>query len=334
MVAHAFFAKLIHQTGALALVLMVMQCSNALAESHAQLSAPAEKVVIGAYINGVHSIDLKAGTVDLDMYLWLRSKGERDLLDSIEIMNGSISEKSGIEKKKIGDENYYTMRISVKVFQNYDLRNFPLDKQQLTVFIEDSMDAATALQFVPDEENTKVAKSVALPGWSVGKAKITVTTNSYDTNYGDLSIGTNSSDFSRASIYIPIEREGTGYFFKLFGTVFLSAAVAFLAFFIRPDDLDPRFGVGLGGIFAVVASNVVLSSMLPETHQFSMGEALLLLTMALIFLSLLESVLALRLWGAGKQATAQKLDRITGWLLPIAYIAICALIVNSYQLLN
>ena len=70
---------------------------------------------------------------------------------------------------------------------------------------------------------------------------------------------------------------------KLFGTVVLSAAVAFLSFHVKPSDLDPRFGLGIGGIFAVVASNFVLSSMLPETHEVTMGEALLLLTIAGIF---------------------------------------------------
>ena len=312
------------------LFLLCLLSFNVFAETNAKHTTSG-KVTIGAYINGVRSIDIKAGTVDLDLYVWFRTKGEKNPLDSFEIMNGSISEKSSIVKKKIGDENYYSMRIAVKAFQSYDLRKFPLDNQNLTLFFEDSEDDSAALQFVPDEQNTKVGKSVTLPGWKVGNAKITVHSNTYDTNYGDLSIGENGSKFSRTIISIPIDREGIGYFFKLFGTVLLAASVAFLSFFIKPVNLDPRFGLGVGGIFAVVASNLVLSSMLPETPQVTLAEGLLLLTIVAIFISLLESVVSLTLWESDKQPLAIKLDYVTGWLMPTIYLLACALMIAAYQ---
>lgn len=291
---------------------------------------PVVAVTIGSYIANIQSLDIKAGTVEVDMYIWLRSRDARDFLDRIEVSNGSFGEKSAIVKKKIGDEYYSSMRIMVKAFERYDLRRFPLDKQELVISFEDAEDDVTALRFVPDTENTNVAGSVLIPGWRIGKARIAVGEHVYDTNYGDTSIGVNSSTFSRASITIPIEREGVGYFFKLFGTVFLSAAVAFLSFHIRPDDLDPRFGLGVGGIFAVVASNFVLSSMLPETHQITLGEALLLLTIFAIFAAIMESVLSLKYWESGRQDVALRIDRIAGWLFPIIYLVLCALIILTY----
>jgi hypothetical protein len=233
-------------------------------------------------------------------------------------------------KKKIGDENYFSMRITAKAFQIFDLRKFPLDKQNLTVIFEDSEEDISALQFVSDEKNTKVADAAELPGWKIGKATINISSHGYDTNYGDLSLGQNNSKFSRAAISIPIDREGVGYFFKLFGTVFLSAFVTFLSFFIRPNNLDPRFGLGVGGIFAVVASNFVLSSMLPDTNQVTMGEALLLLTIISIFIALTESVISLRLWESGKEAKAIKLDAMAGWIMPVFYLTTCILILIFY----
>lgn len=291
-----------------------------------------EKVVVGVYVIGIHSIDIKAGTVDLDLYLWLRTRGERNLLESIEIMNGTITGKASYTRKKVGDETYHSTRISIKTFQNFDLRRFPLDKHNIMLLMEDSEEDNVTLQFVPDVGNTKVSKSVMLPGWQVGKAEISVNPYTYDTNYGDLSIGENTSIFSRVAISLPIDRNGIGYFFKLFGTMFLAAAVAFLSFFIRPDDLDPRFGLGVGGIFAVVASNFVLTSMLPETHQVTMGEALLLLTMVSIFLAILESVISLKLWESNKQITSVKLDSFAGWIIPIAYLLACGIIIAWYPI--
>lgn len=289
------------------------------------------KVVIGAYINGINSIDLKAGTVNLDVYLWLLTKGDRNLLDSIEVMNGTVEEKSSIVAKKIGDDNYFSVRMQIKTLQLYDLRAFPLDKQHLILYIEDSQEDISGLEFVADTANTKTAGSISLPGWKVGKVQIKTVNNKYDTNYGDKTWGSDSSSFSRTVIDIPIQREGFGYFFKLFCTVFLSAAVAFLAFHILPGNMEPRFGLGVGGIFAVVASDYVLASMLPETHQITMGEGLLILTMVFIFITLIEIVYTVKLWEDGKQAISLKINRICGIVIPISYVVLSVIIILSHS---
>lgn len=219
----------IHQKIVLGILFLYLLSHNVLAEANAETIS--NKTIIGAYINGIHSIDLKAGTVNLDLYVWLRSKEKRNLLDSLEVMNGSISDKSSVVTKTIGDEYYYSMRIAVTAFQRYELSKFPLDKQRLKLFLEDSEEDNASMQFIPDESNTKIGKSVILPGWKIGSPRITVSPNHYDTNYGDTSMGNNSSSYSRVALEIPIEREGIGFFFKLFSTVFLSAGVAFLSLF-------------------------------------------------------------------------------------------------------
>ena len=140
-------------------------------------------------------------------------------------------------------------------------------------------------------------------------------------------MGNDSSTFSSVELNIPIVRDGLGYFFKMLGTVFLSAAVAFLCFFIKPNNLDPRFGLAVGGIFAVVASNFVLSSMLPETSQITLGETLLLMTMGFILLVILESVVSLRFYENNKIYEADRIDKISGLYFPIIYvISVCFVI--------
>lgn len=312
------------------LLLLSLLSFNVFADANSGIPPTTGKVIFGAYVNGIHSIDLKNGTVDLDLYVWFRTKGKKNLLDSLEIMNGSMGEKTSILKKKIGDEMYYSMRIATKAYQLYDLRSFPLDHQQLIFSFEDSEEDVSALQFEPDKENTKISGSIALPGWKVGQVKIDVNMKEYDTNYGDISMGERHSKFSRATLTIPIDREGVGYFFKLFWAVFLSAGVAFLSLFIKPDNLDPRFGLGVGGIFAVVASSIVISSMLPETQQVTMGEVLLIMTITSIFITLIESVVSLRLWESGKQSASIKLDTWFGRIAPISYVAGCMAVVGFF----
>lgn len=291
---------------------------------------PTGKVLVGVYINGIHSIDLKAGTVSYDMYVWFRTKGKRNLLDSVEVMNGNVIDKSSISKEKIGKENYYSMRMQLNTFQKFNFKKFPLDTQNLRLIIEDTEEDIDSLNFDLDKTNSKKSQNISIPGWKVGDMRMKVEKHVYDTNYGDTTLGKDTSTFSSVVIDIPIQRDGLGYFFKLLGTVFLSAAVAFLCFFIKPDNHDPRFGLGVGGIFAVVASNFVLSSMLPETSEVTMGETLLLMTMAFIFISILESVISLKIFEKDNINASKRLDLIFGICMPIIYLILVSWIVISY----
>jgi hypothetical protein len=41
---------------------------------------------------------------------------------------------------------------------------------------------------------------------------------------------------------------------KLLLGVWIGTLISFIAFFVTPERIDPRFGVGVGAIFAAVAS--------------------------------------------------------------------------------
>lgn len=61
----------------------------------------------------------------------------------------------------------------------------------------------------------------------------------------------------------------------------------------QTQDLDPRFVLGIGGIFAVMASNFLLTSMLPETGEVTFIEATLFASIGMIFIYLAESIFVL-----------------------------------------
>lgn len=42
-----------------------------------------------------------------------------------------------------------------------------------------------------------------------------------------------------------------------------------LAFFIKPTDVDQRFGLGVGALFAAIANTYITSSLVPEVEELS-----------------------------------------------------------------
>jgi hypothetical protein len=161
----------------------------------------------------------------------------------------------------------------------------------------------------------------------------TVEEHQYHTNYGDTSLPTGSTSiYSRFVYSIPLVRPNWGYFLKLFFGLFVATAIAFLALFIRPIDLDPRFGLGVGGIFAAVASEYVVTSSLSDTSVLTLADVLHILAFVFIFLTLAESTLSLKLYNgdeAGRRRS-KRLDRGSFALLLALYVGLSAAAVAWY----
>ena len=291
-----------------------------------------DKILLGVYVNSIHMIDLKEGTADVDMYMWTRSKTKKDYFDSLEIMNGKINQIRNVHKKVVNGEFYAIGRFRMETLQNYKLKNFPLDDQFIRIGIENSTGDFDDIEFIPDLKDSGISEVVDIPGWDPMNLKITERKKTYDSNFGDPEFGLNdeTSMVSRIDVEVLIDQTGAGYFLKLFGTVFLSAFIGFLAFYISAEDIEPKFSLGVGGIFSVVASNFVLSSMLPETPQMTLAEFLLLFTMGMILLSIVETIFSRHLWVSGRPEVSKKVDLYVGIIVPIFYIAACFGIVKLY----
>ncbi len=282
-------------------------------------SAPLE-VKFGAYINDIYSLNIKEGTAEVDVDLWVLSKSPIDWLERLEVKNGLIEERSAEVKKKIDGQYYISERLKIKLTQDYQLGRFPIDTQKVSLNFQDSALERDSLIFVPDKSNSRCSSELSIHGWQIGKLEIFEKPRVYKTNFGDSTLGEKSAEFSRVVVACPIDRSGYGYFLKLFSTIFLAAFVAYLGFFIDPEDLDPRFGLGIGGIFAVMASSFVLTSMLPETGEVTFIEATLFISIGMIFLYLAESVWALSLCKKGEYQKAKSLDKVSSLLALLLYV--------------
>lgn len=308
------------------LVLSVLAWFAPLAAQEAAEAQPTP-VYVGVYVNQVFDMSLKDNEFSVDFYVWFRWQGkEVDPVESFDVVNGRIDSKEGIYRDEIEGYNYASCRVVATVTKFWDIRRFPLDNHTLTIEIEDNDNEEFKLQYSADRENCSVDPAVQVPGWVLERSWPEVVGHSYKTNYGDTSLPTNSeSVYSRFIYSINVVRPGYGYFLKLFFGVFIAALIAMLALFIKPTDLDPRFGLGVGALFAAVASEYVIASSLPDTNVLTMTDKLHLISILFIFLSIAESTLSLQIFTRGKEALALKIDRICLVVFFIVFIALNAL---------
>ncbi|MFI5211787.1 MAG: hypothetical protein ACHQIH_02810 [Ignavibacteria bacterium] len=296
-------------------------------------SGPADTVKIGAYIFSVYDLDFPGNKINADFYVWYNTtKDSLELLKYFELVNAVNFERSGETDERRGNIIYQTLRINSKLKTSWDVSHFPFDRQSVEIMIEDYDKDNSKLIFVPDTIGSKIDKSVRIEGWKVKDFGIKVVDHTYETNYGDPSIPLNEySAYSRVVIYFTIEREGKGLFFKLFIGLFISVLISLLTFFVNPLDLDPRFGLSVGAIFAAIASQYVISSTLPQNAKLTLVDILHDISFIFIFVCILVSTISLHLKKNGKEEQSQKLDRYSFFVLAASYIILAAyFIVSSF----
>lgn len=285
---------------------------------------PAE-VVVGTFVNKMQDVSFRDNKYTLDFYIWFRWKAEGALADfkpieSFEIINGRIDGKASIVEKKIGDTSYASARVTATMAESWDLTDFPFDKHRTEVRIEDSVFTALDMVYVADLANARLGDEIDMSGWTAGNFGAGVQNKLYRTNYGDTSLPTDAqSNYSRYVFAWSLDRTGLGSAVKLLSTVLLATGVAFVSFMVKPSDLDARFGMGVGALFAVAASAFVVSSTVPDSASMTMADKLHMVALAGIFVTLLISAFCLRLEVKGREELAFTIDHWCLAVLPLGF---------------
>jgi hypothetical protein len=289
-------------------------------------AAEPAKVIVGTFINKMQEVSFKDSKFTLDFYIWFRWKAVGDLadykpLDSMDLINGRIDSKTGIVEKKIGDMNYASARVTATIFKTWGLETFPFDKHRINVYVEDSGLFQSQMVFEADLTNSRLGDEIALPGWVLSGFTTETGPKTYKTNYGDTSLPTDAqSTYSRLTFGMDMNRQGFGSAIKLLSTVIFATLVAFVAFGIRPVDVDPRFGLGIGALFAVAASAFVVASTVPDSGLLTVADQVHIIAMGFIFASVVQSAFCLKWDEAGEEAKWKAVDKWSLIVFPLLFL--------------
>jgi hypothetical protein len=262
------------------------------------------------------------------MWLWFRWKGADVRPDlTFELANGVISSRSESQVEDDGGVNYATVRVQATIFHDFDVRRFPLDNHVITIDLEDAELNDTQLTYTVDE-GIALDPGVNVAGWKVTLQPPAVAAHVYNTNYGLRSADAAGGTYSRFSLSIALDRMSYGPLFKSFWISALAVLLGLLAFLIKADDLDARFGMGVGSIFAASANAFVISDALPPTTAVTLAEQINLIAVGVIFTSVFISIWSLRLRYQDREEASLRLDRIAMWSLGALYLALNLLVMT------
>ena len=257
----------------------------------------AQEVTVGFYPISVYQLDMASNTYYVDAYVWLRWKGDIDPTATIEFTNmveewGKQQENLLSEPKVLPDgSNYQIMRIEGRFVQPFSLADYPLDRQKLSIMVEDTTNGADAVSYVIDKESSGIGDSLQIPGWKLGGWSSQTYTHDYGTKFGE---DETPAVYSAAQFSIEISRPLSFFYWKLLLPLFIVLGAALSALLIRPQDLGERSALPAGALLTAIFLQKSYSDGLPDLGYLILMDKIYLVVYALIVLTLLRAIFAYR----------------------------------------
>lgn len=288
----------------------------------AQDSIPApDTVKVGIYIVSIHDIDFKQKEFTVNFWIWLKYKNRAFKFNEyLEVPNAKTVTKSFYTADSSGEKVNMMMKLQCTMKDNWRIANFPFDRQNLRISIENSQYDTTYLVFQEDTVGEHFDRRFTLRGWTIDSCIISTGTRIYETGFGDESLTKPQTKYSVFRTRLGIVRDAGGIFWKMFLGMYIAFLIAYICFFIHSDGMDSRFGLSVGALFAVVGNKYIIDSSLPESTSFTLVDTLHGLTLFCIFVVIACTAYSLWLVKQGKNQTAHRFDRTMAIALLLLYI--------------
>ncbi len=265
---------------------------------------------VGAYVISVHDINFHDKEYTARFWLWfLYDNPDFDFTTQLDIPNAKTIETPEAIVDTVDGKAWVMLKMKCVMKENWSVLDFPFDKQHLKIQIENSILDNSVLIFAPDYAGSKFDDEEAIDGWTIKNFKVGVRDNSYATGFGDPRPGKDHQTFSQFTIDLDIERDAWGLFMKIFLGMYIAFFIACISFTPHPSEMEPRFGLPVGGLFAAVGNKYIIDSLLPESSSFSLVDTLHALTFIAIFGTLLVSAIALKQYDNGSKELAERTNR-------------------------
>jgi hypothetical protein len=287
--------------------------------TRAQDTAP-DTVRAGIYITSIHDIDFKEKEYTTNLWLWLKYKNKDfDFYNNLELPQAKTVSKSFVTIDSSGGRIYMLMKLQCVMKDSWKISNFPFDRQNLRLYIENSQYDSRSLVFVADTVGQHFDRRFTLRGWTIDSCLITTSTKIYETGFGDDELANPRTEYSSFRTRLVIKREATGLFWKMFLGMYIAFLIAYVCFFIHADGMDSRFGLSVGSIFAVIGNKYIIDSALPESSSFTLVDTLHGLTLFFIFAIIAANAYSLKLIKKDQLAKAYRFDTRAAQVMLLLY---------------
>ena len=255
----------------------------------------AQHVTVGLYGVNIYNFDLRSSTYAMTGYMWFRWKGDFDPVESLDFIN--LVQSYDFLKKTLLDkpillsngEKYQAIRFDGCFFQPFDLTSYPIDKQELSLCVENSSDTADKMCFVPDTVSTGYDTGLQVPGWNIIGLETKAYIHDYVTDFGEKG-AENASKYSGIKFTLRLERYINYFIWKLMMPLLIILLTNWLSLLLHPTFFEVRTAMPATALLTVVFLQQSASDSIPGTSFLVLIDKIYLLAYLCIALTLLQII--------------------------------------------
>lgn len=313
---------------ALALIAVLSAAPTVLAAPRPDGETPAE-VKVGIYVTELSDLDLRGNKFTIAFWIWwLHNVPDYKPAETVEITNAAGSaEITSVYEYPQAVGVYAGAKYRATVLKQWNIDNYPFDRQELFVDIEENFLSPDDIVFVPDLEGSKIDPRISLQQWHISNFQLSAAAVEYPTVYGDPNLAGNTSSYPALSATISLERNNPWWtLIKSLIGAFTGFLLTMSAFLIRPEQLGDRLFLTTAAIFSVIGNQIVLDTFLPPVAGLPLVYKIQTATFAAIIASTLAQVLSSRSLRASSDKRATRLDTAAAFLILTLYLGYIALL--------
>ncbi len=283
-----------------------------------------DTVLAGAYVISVHDINFHDKEYTMRYWLWfLYDNPDFDFVSQVEVPNAKSLERPDIIVDTFDTGQIWVlMKMKNIMKKSWDVDDYPFDKQDLVVHVENTMFSKNSLVFMPDVKGSTFDKELTVDGWRVTSFSVDTTSNLYETAFGDPT--GKASEYASFNIKMSLERDAFGLFMKIFIGMYIAFFISQIGYVIDPSEVEPRFGLPVGGLFAAVGNKYIIDSLLPESSSFTLVDLLHSVTFIFILFTVALNAYSLRLFDKGKLEESRRLSHYGAFVVLGTYLVLNA----------
>lgn len=307
-------------------LLLFAQALPALGADCTPVNAPLS-VKVGVFVSSLYDLDLINKSYTAEFWVWfvipegmMKTYQPQDTTD---IVNAKFSHRDFYFDESKAGYRWVTVKHNAVMIHNWDMSNFPFDRQLLRIDIEETDLDGAMLAFIPDRENSGADSGIKIPGWEVDTFSIESRTRVDETTYGDPTLSAVST-YPQTIVTITLKRHGTRLLFNLLTAAYIAFILGILVLFLHPEYVDSRKVLITSAMITIIGNHFAISTALPAVPAFTLIDKVMITTFTAICLIAVVSVVTTHYVRKGRTETAVTIDKAGRWTILFVYLALNA----------
>lgn len=245
----------------------------------------------------LYDIDMNTSSFSADFYYWVKLDTGNRIAEKyilFQNMKQSESSKELILESEDAGILYKLYKVSGKFYVNYELADYPMDRQELAITVE-IISPVDKLKISFDQSSFQQDKNLLekfkVNAWEKENYYVTVDSKISSTMRGDPNNPENRlNKYKSFSFRLIVKRHFLGPLLQVILPLLMIGFIAISMMFVRDITFENLGEVSAGIFLSIIAFSIALSEFVPRSSELTKADLLFWITFTVVFFSFMTVI--------------------------------------------